>query len=408
MNKQECIKRIKSKELKKDKIPEKFLNDEEVIINAIDAYDGLVCEYMGKQLKANKKLAKEVFKRKYGYALEFFSENVKNDFECCKASIIEGISGYRYIGEKQKDNKELALLEINNGLCDVREIPKKLRKDKEIVGTYWKKMYSTAKDMWCAPGFFCSIVAIDDFGNEIIDEFKKEEYKRHTQERIDKYEERTEEVQFIKCKNNKLEHELFRTILNPLIIIIGSKKNKLAEDIISNYYNENDTAINIIEIYETNVETHNFTLITKEVDYIINFLRFITYTTANDSFLTEDNLSDIIGWFTRKDLANNNIEVHKMVLNSEIQDFKIEQTEPNAKLVILQIASNNRGIEVYKSNTFWKKIYKQFGTDNIELHIHDSLNIPDIELYWVTLNKNKSFRDVKEIMSQTNRWEKEK
>ena len=92
MNKQECIKRIKSKELKKDKIPEEFLNDEEVIINAIDAYDGLVCEYMGKQLKANKELAKEVFKRKYGYALEFFSENVKNDFECCKASIIEGIS----------------------------------------------------------------------------------------------------------------------------------------------------------------------------------------------------------------------------------------------------------------------------------------------------------------------------
>ena len=28
MNKQECIKRIKSKELKKDKIPEGFLNDE--------------------------------------------------------------------------------------------------------------------------------------------------------------------------------------------------------------------------------------------------------------------------------------------------------------------------------------------------------------------------------------------
>ena len=146
MNKQECIKRIKSKELKKDKIPEKFLNDEEVIINAIDAYDGLVCEYMGKQLKANKEFAKKVFKRKYGYALEFFSDNVKNDFECCKASIIEGISGYN-IGEKQKNNKELALLEINNGLCDVREIPKKLRKDKEIVETYWKKMYSTLKKL---------------------------------------------------------------------------------------------------------------------------------------------------------------------------------------------------------------------------------------------------------------------
>lgn len=50
----------------------------------------------------------------------------------------------------------------------------------------------------------------------------------------------------------------------------------------------------------------------------------------------------------------------------------------------MQIACNNRGIEVYKSNTFWGKIYKQFGTNNIELHIHDSLNISDIELYWVT------------------------
>ncbi len=59
-----------------------------------------------------------------------------------------------------------------------------------------------------------------------------EELKRHTQARINKYEEQTESVQFIKCYNEKLEKEIFKPFLNPLIIIIGNERNEIAKKIV--------------------------------------------------------------------------------------------------------------------------------------------------------------------------------
>lgn len=86
-----------------------------------------------------------------GYALEYFSDDIKNDFECCKVSIVEGFSGYRYIGNDMKMNKELGLMEINN--CHgIKEINKELRKDKDIIEAYWNSVdrkpitYTTAGD----------------------------------------------------------------------------------------------------------------------------------------------------------------------------------------------------------------------------------------------------------------------
>ena len=102
-----------------------------------------------------------------GYALEYFSDDIKNDFECCKVSIVEGFSGYRYIGNDMKMNKELGLMEINN--CHgIKEINKELRKDKDIIEAYWNSV-----DRKPNTNYLCSIISIDDFGNEIIDEFLK-------------------------------------------------------------------------------------------------------------------------------------------------------------------------------------------------------------------------------------------
>ena len=128
---------------------------------------------------------------------------------------------------------------------DIREVSKALRKDKDIIEAHWNKVYRE-------PSYFidfCSIIAIDDFGNSVIDTFKSKELKRHTQARIDRYEEQTESVQFIKCYNGKLEKEIFKPILNPLIIIIGNYRNNIANEIIEKYSEKDDKAnINIARI----------------------------------------------------------------------------------------------------------------------------------------------------------------
>ena len=112
-NRTEIISKLKNRELHYKDIPDEFKDDEEIALVSIETYDGRVCEYIGEKLKSNKEFAKKVFRNKYGYSLSHFSDNIKNDFECCKAAIIDGFSGYRYIGEKMKNNKELALFEIN-------------------------------------------------------------------------------------------------------------------------------------------------------------------------------------------------------------------------------------------------------------------------------------------------------
>lgn len=112
-NRTEIITKIKNRELQYKDIPEELKDDEEIALIAIETYDGRVCEYIGEKLKDNKDFAKRVFRNKYGYSLSYFSDNIKNDFECCKTAIVDGFSGYYYIGEKMKNSKELALAEIN-------------------------------------------------------------------------------------------------------------------------------------------------------------------------------------------------------------------------------------------------------------------------------------------------------
>ena len=168
----DIISKIKNRELHYKDIPEELKDDEEIALIAIETYDGRVCEYIGENLKNNKEFAKKVFKNKYGYSLSYFSDNIKNDFECCKTAIVDGFSGYSYMGEKMKDNKELALTEINRKYGhDIRTVSKTLRKDEDIIKAHWNKVYRE-------PSYFidfCSIIAIDDFGNSIIDTFKNKE-----------------------------------------------------------------------------------------------------------------------------------------------------------------------------------------------------------------------------------------
>ena len=376
----EIMQKIKNRELKYQDIPEELKNDEEIALLALEIYDGRICEYLGDKLKHDKDFAKKVFNKQYGYALYYFFDNVKNDFECCKASIIDGFSGYRYIGNKMKENKELALMEINREYGhDIRTISKNLRKDRDIIKAHWNKVY---KDPSYFIGF-CSIIAIDDFGNDIIDTFKREELKRHTQSRIDEYEEKTEPVQFIKYENGKLDKMIFEPILYPFIIIIGEQKNQIANEIIEKYYDKDDRYINIIEIYRTDVNTKNLKFICDNKDDIMNLLRVITYTTAEDTWLTEDNLNDIREVLFKTKLENKNIEVR---LCSNINKLKENDNDFfNGENYVVQIASSiNHSLAEYNElmekidNSFTNKQYTSY-------HLHDSCINKEFEIFILKL-----------------------
>ena len=383
-NRAEIISRIKNRELHYKDIPEELKDDEEIALIAIETYDGRVCEYIGENLKNNKEFAKKVFKNKYGYSLSYFSDNIKNDFECCKTAIVDGFSGYYYIGEKMKDNKELALTEINRKYGhDIRAVSKTLRKDEDIIKAHWNKVYRE-------PSYFidsCSIIAIDDFGNSVIDTFKSKELKRHTQARIDRYEEQTESVQFIKCYNGKLEKEIFKPILNPFIIIIGNERNEIAKKIIGKYYKMDEKAnINIIEIYKTDINTKNIKFISNDKNEIINLLRSMTYTTAGDTWLTEDNINDINELLWKNRMENKNL---KIKLIKDISDIdKIEKDFLNGNTYIIQIVSN-------KEHTFNEycglidKMQPFFNKENhnfLQVHLHNSCNFKDFEIYMLKLD----------------------
>ena len=376
----EILSKIKNRELNYKDIPEELKDDEEIALIAVETYDGRICEYIGEKLKSNKEFALKVFKKGYGYALYDFSENIKNDFDCCSASIVDGFSGYRYIGDSLKENKELALIEINRKYGhNIREVSKKLRQDKDIIEAHWKKVFRD-------PSYFinfCSIISVDDFGNSIIEKFKSEELQRHTQSRIDSYEEKTEPVQFIKCNNGKLEKEIFKTILNPLIIIIGNETNELSNKIVDKYYDKDDKWINIIEIYKEDIDTKNVKFIFKNENEIINLLRIITYTTAGDTGLTEDNLNDIMELLWKNNMENKNLKIKTF---KDLYDLDtIERDFLNGNTFIIQVVSNANH-ELHEYNEIADKFQKTFNKNtSLEFHLHMSCNFEGFEFYILKL-----------------------
>ena len=146
-------------------------------------------------------------------------------------------------GDALKNNKELALMEIHRKYGhNIREFSKKLRLDKEIIEEPWKKVYKDPSNI----GPFCSVIGVDKFGNYIIDKFKNIEYKRHTTERIERYEEQTENIQFVKYED--ISNKIFSKKLNPFLILIGKNKNNIAQKIINDYSSQENRGIHIIEV----------------------------------------------------------------------------------------------------------------------------------------------------------------
>lgn len=371
MEREDIKKKLSNREIYFKDIPYEFRDDEEIALIAIEvAYNSFVCEYIGDTLKNNKEFAKKAL-RKYGDSIKYFSDEIKNDFECCK--IATQNYGYTYIGKEMQKNKELALIELKRCCWDVKYVDKELRKDEDIIKQYWKTMNCTDSDWYHD---ICSVISIDEYGNNIIDEFLKIEKERHTEERINEYEENTEEVQFVKYENGSFNKQLMKEKFKPFVIIIGKKKNELVDDLIKRY-DTDDRLINIIEVYQENVDTLNMKLITKDKENVFALLRLITYTTAGDTPLTEDNLGDIRCWFNKKNCCNKSLNVIKVNENEINDELKLEENE----IYSIQLACKKQG-SVANYYDIAKKIERIIGEDkNIDLHLHTSCNIDNAEFY---------------------------
>ena len=162
---------------------------------------------------ANKEFAKK-FLKEFPYDLRYFSDAIKDDLDICKSIHFD----YRDAGSNVRKDKELALQKIQECAWDVRYVDKKLRKDKEIIETFWSELWRKRETYGYTLGKMCSIIGIDDFGNEIIDQFLQIEKQRHSVERISNYEEQTELVQFVKVQKNNNYQEL-----EPIITVFDNR-----------------------------------------------------------------------------------------------------------------------------------------------------------------------------------------
>lgn len=351
---------------------------------------GDTCRYVPKEFFCDVEFAKKVFnKDTYGSELKYFSDEIRNDIEICK---LASCGDYPHMSEKIRKNKEIAL-ELGANFSNINYVDKDLRKDQDIIKRYWSDVKEKICDYFCC---LCSVISIDNFGNEIIDEFLKIEKTRHSKKRISKFEEKIELTQFVKikeCQNDEeafihtieFDKEIFDKELQTFIILIGEKENAISREI-KEEYEENC----IIEIYTQEVDTYNCKLITKDTNKIIDLLRVITYINSPEDDIISENY---IGLVSIKEVIlneqeKNNIEIYKC--KGSLQEItQIIKSVPKNfinKDCIIQIVGNDK-LNDYICMNIVSKIYQnrlwQDNTGYIASHI---CNIENIEIIIMNLS----------------------
>jgi hypothetical protein len=385
-------------------LPDNLKNDEELAIIAIKkAYYYGICKYIPKKLLASKEFAKKVMNVVNDSVIQYFSNEIKNDFEICKNAYVVG---YPFISENVRGNKELALkaLDEPSYAWNIRYINKSLKKDKDIIKKYWDMVKSPYLE-WYTP---CSIISIDSFGNGIIDEFLKLEKERHSKKRIYDYEENLELTQFVKVKKYKdntnpfinvidFDREIFDEELQPFIVIIGEKENSLISDIKEEYDNDY-----MIEIYAQNVETNHFKFITEDVNKIINLLRIITYTNdTDDDVFSEipyreidlkymmEQVNNLIGIKNIQEEANTGIiEIYQCSGKLHEIEEKINEIPKNFvdKKCVVQIVGNTQ-LDVYMCANLCSKVFgKKLFFEDVGYFVSHICNIDDVEILIMKIN----------------------
>ncbi len=237
-------------------LPKILKNDKKFLLETSNRPYGENIKYAELDIRNDKEFAKK-FLEENGYSLQYFSEEIRNDIEICR---IACNLGYNYATDNIRKNKQLAL-EVFVPF-HMKIINKNLRKDKDIIKKFWDEITSIigmGGFEWLIP---CSIIGIDDFGNEIIDKFLKKEKEKHTTARILQYEEQTELIQLVKTIKTTYNdifniYDFDKQLFNieestKLIVLIGKEENIVSKNLKKEYsfHKENERYnTNIIEIY---------------------------------------------------------------------------------------------------------------------------------------------------------------
>ena len=72
-----------------------------------------------------------------GSILEYFSDEIRNDIDICKMTLLSG--GFRYMNDCIRQNKA-CILEIGDTFDIIDDIGKELLKDEDIIEAYWNNV----------------------------------------------------------------------------------------------------------------------------------------------------------------------------------------------------------------------------------------------------------------------------
>lgn len=326
-------------------LPNNLKDDEELCLIAMDTAFESPLKYASKRLLNNMEFAK-----KCGFALKFFSQEIANDIELKKIALQFGFDLFKH---------------------DIREYI-----DINVEDTYI---------------FPCSIISIDDFGNEIIDTFLQIEKERHSQGRNEMFDENLDLIQFVKIEKPHIERnslidkvnfnkKLFDKELHPLIVLIGKEENTLSKEIKKEYQSNGDKWI--IEVYENDSNTNNFKLITKDKNTILDLLRIISYSTSGNDILPQSRGTKDIKMLMQEQIAiNNDIKIYKF--KSKLEDImqgivKIPKKYKN-KINMVQLIINDK-IDDYLCITICNMIFEEINSGNIEYYASHVCNIENVEI----------------------------
>ena len=122
-------------------IPEKFKTDRAFIMEALtpsefypENLQGRLIEFIPDELKDDKELVKFALNRSNGSALEFASDRIKADKDLFLGLPVLNVA-YEYASEEIRSDRELCLkiLEKESCVTHLRNAPKVIKKDKEII-----------------------------------------------------------------------------------------------------------------------------------------------------------------------------------------------------------------------------------------------------------------------------------
>jgi len=248
---------------------------EDLCWQAIKRTEGEACQSIEKELLNQRAFAQKVLQA-YSTAIPYFSEEIQQDITMYQSMQNLG-RVYQNAPLPVRQNKKLALRAIQALPQNMEYVAPELKEDRDIIATYEKTVEQIIARRMNSERL-CSVIGIDEFGNEIINQFIQAEKQRCSQEQMDEYS--AVLTQFIKSKQDntmldypmiELDQEIFAEEQNPIVILIGKRENELSKQIKEKYKRS-------IEVYTEDVKNSYLKMITPDKEKMLDLLRVILYS----------------------------------------------------------------------------------------------------------------------------------